>query len=108
MNPKLKAKWIAALRSGKYAQVQGQLRQKPVGFCCLGVLCDISPEIEWDGEMAFFEKESGPDVEWDDSMLPAGFRRHVGISDEAQKILAEMNDGGSSFDEIADCIEVYL
>lgn len=37
-------KWIKALRSGKYRQIQSELRQavadidgEPVGYCCLGV-----------------------------------------------------------------------
>jgi hypothetical protein len=59
----VKAKWVAALRSGKYDQTKGYLRRtKPSkmsgdapGFCCLGVLCDIAvkegviPEPEFDG-----------------------------------------------------------
>lgn len=40
MNPEVKAKWVDALRSGKYEQSSGQLRSED-GFCCLGVLCDI-------------------------------------------------------------------
>lgn len=41
MNPEVKEKWIAALRSGEYTQCTGRLRRKEVGFCCLGVLTDI-------------------------------------------------------------------
>lgn len=40
MNPIVKAKWVAALRSGEYEQGIGQLRLGNT-FCCLGVLCDI-------------------------------------------------------------------
>ena len=38
MNQELKAKWLEALRGGKYEQGKGkfELRGK---FCCLGVLC---------------------------------------------------------------------
>jgi hypothetical protein len=41
MNPKVKAKWLAALRSGEYEQTVGKLNDNHGGFCCLGVLCDI-------------------------------------------------------------------
>lgn len=40
MNPEVKAKWLAALRSGEYEQTEGRLHDK-VGYCCLGVLCDL-------------------------------------------------------------------
>jgi hypothetical protein len=41
MNPEVKAKWIAALRSGKYRQVKETLKKRNGGMCCLGVLCDV-------------------------------------------------------------------
>ena len=34
------AKWLEALRSGKYKQTTGRL-QDSKGFCCLGVACDV-------------------------------------------------------------------
>jgi hypothetical protein len=41
--------WVKALRSGNYKQTHGYLnilesneRDVPVGFCCLGVLCEIA------------------------------------------------------------------
>lgn len=42
MNPEVKAKWVAALRSGKYDQGRGQLRSPDGYFCCLGVLCELA------------------------------------------------------------------
>ena len=46
MNPEIKAKWVAALRSGEYKQAKGQLR---IGnsFCCLGVLCNLHAQAHW-------------------------------------------------------------
>lgn len=46
-------KWVTALESGEYAQTEGRLHravphkgpymdEKPAGFCCLGVLCDLA------------------------------------------------------------------
>lgn len=40
MDAKIKADWLAALRSGEYKQGIGRLRQDGK-FCCLGVLCDL-------------------------------------------------------------------
>lgn len=44
MNPEIKAKWLAALRSGAYTQGIGQLvryTNRESKYCCLGVLCDV-------------------------------------------------------------------
>lgn len=41
MNPRVRSKWIRALRSGKYQQGSSALREGD-RFCCLGVLCDIA------------------------------------------------------------------
>lgn len=43
-------KWVAALESGEYTQTEGTLQRinrkyhddPEVGFCCLGVLCDLA------------------------------------------------------------------
>lgn len=48
MNPDIKAKWVAALRSGEYKQGYGALHcgsddpKVDGGFCCLGVLCEVA------------------------------------------------------------------
>ena len=39
-------KWVAALRSGKYEQAKGWLREGDK-FCCLGVACDLFDPDEW-------------------------------------------------------------
>ena len=49
MNPKIKAQWLAALRSGEYQQGKGALRRTIQGeekFCCLGVLCELAVKAE--------------------------------------------------------------
>jgi len=49
MKPKIKEKWIKALRSGDYLQGNGALKRilnEVTTHCCLGVLCDLhSKEI---------------------------------------------------------------
>lgn len=44
MNPEIKARWVAALRSGDYKQGEGTLRRVDgtVTHCCLGVLCELA------------------------------------------------------------------
>lgn len=41
---------VAALRSGTYQQTTGHLKDE-IGFCCLGVACDISNEGAWEINM---------------------------------------------------------
>ena len=41
MNKEVKKIWLDALKSGKYKQSKGRLRRGD-GYCCLGVLCDLS------------------------------------------------------------------
>ena len=47
MDKALKAKWLEALRSGRYKQGRRRLRNCKDEFCCLGVLCDISGQGQW-------------------------------------------------------------
>jgi hypothetical protein len=42
--------WVTALRSGKYKQGTGQLKNYDGAMCCLGVACDISGLGSWRGE----------------------------------------------------------
>lgn len=73
MDPVIKAKWVSALRSGEYQQTQGKLKrvkadEYPVGFCCLGVLCDLHA------------KEKGQD--WKDTEHDTRWHNYFGISDD--------------------------
>ena len=40
MKPEIAEKWAVALESGEYVQAQHMLKSS-LGFCCLGVLCDL-------------------------------------------------------------------
>jgi fatty acid-binding protein DegV len=75
MDKDIKAKWLEALRSGRYRQGEGALRVDDK-FCCLGV-------------------------------LPESLNSTLGIGEQDLE-LAEMNDSGKSFAEIADYIEQNL
>lgn len=103
MNPEIKAKWIEALRSGKYQQTAGTLRNND-GFCCLGVLCDVMGST-WDEHGT----AESPDGRFRSAYLLAHeLKDAIGLSDFRQSILFEMNDCGKSFPEIADYIEANL
>ena len=59
MNPEIKEKWIAALKSGKYVKGNGLLKHQDgeiIRQCCLGVLCEIHHEET--GEGGWEEKEN--------------------------------------------------
>jgi len=130
MNKDIAVKWVAALRSGKYQQGEGVLRDGD-SFCCLGVLCDISEMGRWgsdvNGYPAFMLERSAPVTHW----LPEPIQKWAGLvsdtggvpSDMIVQIiptatehtmlsLANLNDGHPtrnipkmSFEQIADIIE---
>ena len=124
---KIRRRWVAALRSGKYKQITGALRQKYnkggrkssfEGYCCLGVLCElavkakvIGPPVQNSGGIFIY---SG-----NDSELPQKVREWAGLTtvdgkftDEKlrektkQNDLAGLNDySGKRFRGIASIIE---
>ena len=109
MNPDVKAKWVAALRSGEYKQGRVYLHDDD-RYCCLGVLCAIAPAtvnvkrnvdglvvgqtlISQQPVMTWADVvEHGGDVEIDGRFGP----------------LTWHNDHGRTFAEIADAIEAQL
>jgi len=115
MNEQVKNDWVKALRSGDYKQCRGVLRDsldKNAGFCCLGVLCDISPNAigKWrkmlnTDSMVWFG--NGPQSRYGN--LPDSVRKWSGINSANGYInrisLAKNNDIGKTFNEIADIIE---
>ncbi len=102
-------KWVEALRSGKYKQTRSVLRDR-VGFCCLGVACDLyaqeHPRAKWE-DGYFMDKAD---------TLPKTVQKWLGLrvedgSTDAES-LVDFNDGNKdldvrphTFNEIADIIE---
>lgn len=106
MNPELKQKWLAALRSGNYRQGQGQLHNADNQFCCLGVLCDIVDPSRWS------DRDGGESYVYLGltciSMPAESFLSDVGLTQLVADELADLNDHGATFTEIADRIEAEL
>ena len=112
MNPQIKQKWVDALRSGEYQQGQCYLRTNS-GFCCLGVLCDLygkENNVEWN------LVNNGHNYEFQDreSYLPSSVRKWADLEycnppvNDEESTLGELNDSGSTFEQIADVIEKKL
>ena len=98
-------KWVAALRSGEYKQAKDFMEHKG-GFCCLGVSAKVlDPYIILEGK-----HDLGPFPEVFDAY---GFRCDLGEIDgdhswgDKVTCLAEANDRGVTFAEIADFIEAH-
>lgn len=90
--------WVAALRSGEYAQTHGQMYcsaespRGPEGYCCLGVANKIF-ELGKDDYAAILTTN---DENCDFVFIPDGLQRKLyGLNDRDHK----------SFNEIADVIE---
>lgn len=106
MDKVIKEKWIAALRSGEYTQAQNRLRIKngdnSFSYCCLGVLCNIIDPDGWkDADCWLYDGK-------EQAGIPSALCGPYDISLRSQWDLAEMNDNGKNFTEIADYIEKNL
>lgn len=101
MDANLKAKWVEALRSDKYKQIAGTLREGDQ-FCCLGVLCDVM------GARWTSHGDAYVDGDYQSSLLSTRMLQNIGLSEAAQSVLYGMNDSGRPFPAIADYIERKL
>ena len=115
MTPEFKSKWVAALRSGKYQQGRGVLRNGDK-FCCLGVACDLIDPDAWERDNGYSPSGgpmapdngygTGDEMAWQGLNTETVDLPFIGISDA--KALSAMNDRQSSFEEIADYIEAHV
>jgi hypothetical protein len=113
MNKEIKAKWLEALRSGRYKQGIGFLRTEENEFCCLGLLCEViglEPEKE-EGEV-FYRYDGcfgslSLDVQKKCGVKGHSARLSMGVRFGSRSVwtLADLNDEGMSFAQIADVIE---
>lgn len=123
--PEIKERWLTALRSGKYKQGAGALR---VGdkYCCLGVLCQLLAEEAYiPVSSSGVTGEDGGIVVYDGTTtLPSSLTVAIAFGANVVRAggenwnvydprspshymtsLAQLNDSGMSFAEIADVIE---
>jgi len=130
MDINVKQKWLTALNSGKYEQVKGRLKGK-VGFCCLGVLCDLYAEEHpeaygWAkngaGSLIGYINFCDINGDFNDCVLPPDVKEWAGLSNDDPAIapipsrrgifseelprdsLARANDSGYTFPEISQII----
>lgn len=99
-------KWISALRSGKYPQGTHRLNRQGK-YCCLGVACEVAgikPELSTtEGTFSYnCSTASAPE-----SLLKYGIDS-CGTLQNVDKTLMELNDKGSTFEELADLIEAEV
>lgn len=114
MKSNVKKLWLQALRSGKYEQTQGTLRDTENGFCCLGVLCNLHAQTH--PKIAAREKHSTAYMGHSGD-LPHSVMQWAGLEDSDPLVvyrgeadtLAGLNDSvGLSFKKIANVIEKQL
>lgn len=119
MNEDVAKKWVEALRSGKYRQGKGRLRQTDHTnhgrYCCLGVLCDIAEKegkFKWkdwiDAQNVYVSHMTLQPDFMATASLPPEVARWAGVLPHCQATqdLAEFNDSEDShFHGIADYIE---
>lgn len=132
MNPEVKAKWLAALRSGDYEQGRDALRTgtRHRQYCCLGVLCDLAVKEGIIGQPILIDRDwtYGDTTHTSWSALPLTVAQWAGLynpddlshtsgfgidamatSPEGDRTsLSSLNDSGKTFEQIADIIEDQL
>lgn len=116
MKAELKRRWVEALRSGKYKQVNSTLRSghgypgEERRYCCLGVLCDIVDPNGWTD----WQSRNHPLADDGNSYIRTSALRELGLIGRenggySQRKLAKLNDeGGMDFIAIADIIDKHI
>lgn len=115
LGSKEKARWVAALRSGKYEQTSSclcNITDNGNSYCCLGVACNLAgiPDKEISNYAMPFDLLANNKKEF--NKLSNFFRQNSESKDTQEKNiltkLAGFNDEGKSFKWIASYIERYL
>jgi len=138
MRADIKAEWVRRLRSGDYTQGKNQLAYQDekgkLHHCCLGVLCEMAAE---DGIVDRLSAETMSTIMFRDKpidgnyrsaesqILPRSVRSWAGLDTDVaafgptdpanakrpydhRSCLAEENDSGKTFAQIADLIEEHF
>lgn len=114
MKKRVKKLWVEALRSGKYQQGTGQLRNEYNRFCCLGVLCNLHAQAH----PKIAKRQTNPESYLGESWFtPSDVIEWAGLAHPNPRLLYEnydwplsvLNDReGLSFKRIATLIEKQL
>lgn len=110
----LTRKWLNALRSGEYKQGKGFLRSADGKFCCLGVAVNVMAPSTWlktiDSYDSYSYRKFGQtDLITDEEFnrfIPKYIQNRLDFVVDAD-MLANLNDMGYTFTEIADIIESW-
>lgn len=114
VNLYIKAKWIEALRSGKYKKGQAKLRSTKNEFCALGVLCDVIDPSKWVKPTS--QSMYKDCYLWEGRIggIPTSFLTEIGMTAEFAEKISILNDTPSEkrneflydFDLLANIIEM--
>ena len=95
--------WIEALRSGRYEQGTIYLEQDNK-FCCLGVACDLFAKETRTIDEGLVKYAREAETAPAKVVKILRLRNQFGHIENFDKDLTDMNDGGKTFNEIADFI----
>ncbi|GAB6901983.1 hypothetical protein [Kineosporia succinea] len=136
MNEEVGRLWVAELRSGKWVQTKGKLGLANTNQrCCLGVLqeCaqaagvfgpeDVMVRVTSDGDLLGYREDPTKGRAWEEGVLSDKVQAWAALAEDNPTVfipdedepdvdsrtsLADLNDEGRSFAEIADLIESQL
>lgn len=110
---KLQLNWIKKLESGRYKQTREGFLRDENGYCCLGICERIEDNLQKDLDGSYITKDKSHNniVLSKNTMKKYSFRADTGkalkeiiIGDNSYISLADMNDEGVTFKEIAEII----
>lgn len=119
MKKDIKEMWVTALKSGDYKQVKGSLNESlpdgVTGYCCLGVLCEISQKLTGFGISENHKETMESHILGPTILTWSGLTNREGdpvyYKGESHCMLTSLsshNDADRSFAEIAEMIEKQL
>lgn len=125
MKREIARRWAEALTSGKYEQTKGKLQRiepsekgEPVGFCCLGVLCElaVADEVIPPAVHSSLLGTAGYGASGTDGVLPDEVQEWAGVEVNDPSLepdhapASHLNDTvGKTFEELAEAIKLtYL